>query len=94
LSATLNAAMLWFGLYKQGVYQKQTETIPVLIRIVISGLVMAGAMLYLNPTLEQWATFSLFESAYKLFALIATGITSYFICAALIGLRIRHFKIS
>jgi len=94
LSATLNAGLLWFGLYKQGVYQKQKDTISVLIRIVISGLVMAGAMLYLNPTLAQWANFSMFESAYKLVALIALGIGCYFICAALIGLRVRHFKIS
>lgn len=94
LSATLNASMLWFGLYKQGVYQKQNETISVLIRIVISGLVMATAMLYLNPTLQEWATFSLFESAYKLFSLIALGVTSYFVFAVVIGLRLRHFKIT
>jgi len=73
LSATLNASMLWFGLYKQGVYQKQNETVSVLIR--------------------EWVSFSLFESAYKLFALIALGVVSYFTCAAILGLRIRHFKI-
>ncbi|PKG40804.1 murein biosynthesis integral membrane protein MurJ [Psychromonas sp. Urea-02u-13] len=94
ISATLNAGMLWFGLYKQGVYQKQNETLGVLIRIVISGLLMAATMFYLSPSLDEWAAFSLFESAYKLFALIAIGITSYFACAAIIGLRVRHFKIS
>ena len=94
LSATLNASMLWFGLYKQGVYQKQNETVGVLIRIIISGLTMASAMLYLNPTLAEWTSFSLFEAGVKLFSLIMMGIASYFICAALIGLRVRHFKIS
>jgi putative peptidoglycan lipid II flippase len=94
LSATLNASMLWFGLYKQGVYQKQTSTVSVLLRIMISGLVMASAMLYLNPTLAEWTTFSLFEAGYKLFSLIMIAIACYFICAGLLGLRVRHFKIT
>lgn len=94
LSATLNASLLWFGLYKGGVYKKQEETISVLIRIIVSGIVMAATMLYLNPTLQQWTEFGLFESAYKLFALIGLGIVTYFVCAGVIGLRIRHFKIS
>lgn len=94
ISATLNAGMLWVGLYKQGVYQVQKETISVLIRIVFSGLVMAIAMLYFNPDLTQWGEFSFFESTYKLFVLIAGGVITYFVCASIIGLRIRHFKIS
>ena len=93
ISATLNAGMLWFGLYKQGVYKKQNETISVLIRIIISGGMMAALMLYLNPTLESWVAFTLLESASKLFFLIITGVASYFVCASVIGLRIRHFKI-
>ncbi|GLS89551.1 putative lipid II flippase MurJ [Psychromonas marina] len=94
LSATLNAGMLWGGLYKAGVYRKQPETISVLLRIIASGLVMSAVMLYFNPTLQQWAEFNLFESATRLFALIATGVATYFVCAGLIGLRMRHFKIS
>ena len=94
LSATLNAGMLWFGLYQQGVYQKQNETVSVLLRIVISGLVMASVVFYLTPTLQQWAAFSLFESGYKLLALITLAIVTYFIFAATIGLRMRHFKIT
>jgi len=94
ISATLNAGMLWFGLYRGGVYQKQEDTISVLLRIVIAGLVMAGVMLYVNPSLLQWTEFNLFESAYKLFALISVGIATYFISAGVMGLRFRHFKIS
>jgi len=94
ISATLNASMLWFGLYRAGVYQKQADTISVLLRIVASGLLMAGMMLYINPSLQQWAEFSLFESAYKLFALISVGVATYFVSAGTMGLRFRHFKIS
>lgn len=92
ISATLNAAMLWFGLYKKGIYQQQEETVSILLRIVFSGLLMVVTMLYLNPTLQQWVEFSLLESAYKLFALIMVGIVSYFLAAGLTGLRVRHFK--
>lgn len=94
LSATLNASMLWFGLYKQGVYQKQNDTISVLLRIIIAGGVMAMLMLYLNPTLVEWANFSLLEASYQLFSMILLAVICYFICATLIGLRPRHFKIT
>lgn len=94
ISATLNATMLWFGLYKSGVYQKQEETVSILLRIVVAGMLMAGTLFYLNPTLEQWAEFTLLESAYQLFTLIMLGIVSYFLAAGLSGLRLRHFKIT
>lgn len=93
LSATLNAFLLWFGLYRGGVYQQQEETVSVLLRIVIAGLLMAALVLYINPELAQWTQFTLFESAYRLFALIALAVISYLLAAGFMGLRIRHFKV-
>ena len=94
LSATLNAGLLWFGLYKSGVYQVQKQSIAVLIRIIASGLVMAAALLYMTPNLVMWTGFSLLESAMQLLALIVAGVLIYLVSNFIFGLRLHHFKVS
>lgn len=94
ISATLNAGLLWFGLYRNGVYQVQKDTVSVLTRIGIAGLVMAVGITLFNPTLLEWSQFSLLQAALNLFALIAGAAILYFIVLASIGLRFQHFKVS
>ena len=94
LSATLNAGLLWFGLYKGGVYQVQKQSVAVLMRIIASGLVMAAALLYMTPNLVMWTGFSLLESAMQLLALIVAGVLIYLVSNFIFGLRLHHFKVS
>ena len=94
ISATLNAGLLWSGLYLGGIYQVQKNSVSVLLRILISALVMAAALVVLNPALSEWAGFSLFAAALKLFMLIAVGACVYFIVLFVLGLRFHHFKVS
>jgi len=94
LSATLNAGLLWFGLYKGGVYQLQKQSIAVLVRIVCSGLVMAGTLLLFSPNLTTWTEFSLIEASIQLFVLIIGSVFVYFATNLLLGLRLHHFKVS
>jgi len=94
LSATLNAGLLWFGLYKGGVYQVQKQSVAVLMRIIASGLVMAAALLYMTPSLVMWTGFSLLESAMQLLALIVAGVLIYLVSNFIFGLRLHHFKVS
>ena len=94
LSATLNAGLLWFGLYKGGVYQVQKQSIAVLMRIIASGLVMAAALLYMTPSLVMWTGFGLLESALQLVALIIGGAAIYLVSNFIFGLRLHHFKVS
>ncbi|WP_028867310.1 murein biosynthesis integral membrane protein MurJ [Psychromonas arctica] len=94
LSATLNAGLLWFGLYKAGVYQFQKQSVAVLVRIVCSGLVMAGTLLLFSPNLTTWTEFSLIEASIQLFALIIGSVFVYFATNLLLGLRLHHFKVS
>ena len=94
LSATLNASLLWFGLYKQGVYQVQKETLSVLLRIIIAGLIMAGGLLIYTPQLTVWAQYSLLEAALTLFVLISCAVALYFAVLGITGLRLTHFKVS
>ena len=94
LSATLNAGLLWFGLYKNGVYQFQPQSLSVLIRIIGAGLVMAGGLVYMTPDLSLWAGFGLLEAAIYLFSLIAGGVFVYLLSNFVFGLRLHHFKVN
>jgi len=94
LSATLNAGLLWFGLYKSGVYQRQSQSVAVLLRIILSGSVMAAGLYYMTPNLELWANFSLLYSVLQLTALIIGGAVVYILTNLILGLRLSHFKVS
>lgn len=94
ISATLNVSMLWFGLYKGGVYQVQDGTIAVLIRIVLSGLTMAGGLYYYSPDITTWAAYPLNIAALNLVILIAGAIAVYGAVLGITGIRLRHFKVS
>ncbi|TEW56792.1 murein biosynthesis integral membrane protein MurJ [Psychromonas sp. RZ22] len=94
ISATLNAGLLWFGLYKSGVYKLQPQSIAVFSRIVFSGLVMAGGLFVMTPTLDMWATYTLLEAAAHLFSLILGGVLVYLISNFIFGLRVHHFQVN
>jgi len=94
LSATLNASLLWFGLYKSGVYQRQSDSVTVLLRILVSGLVMSGVLFYVTPNLLEWTSFSLLEAATHLAVLIIGGVIVYLLTCLMLGLKLRHFKVS
>ena len=94
LSATLNAGLLWFGLYKGGVYQLQKQSISVLVRIICAGIVMATGLIMMTPSLTMWAEFGLLEAAINLFLLIVGGVAVYLLSNFVFGLRLHHFKVS
>ncbi|WP_094751516.1 murein biosynthesis integral membrane protein MurJ [Psychromonas sp. CD1] len=94
LSASLNAGLLWFGLYRRGIYDKQDGTIFVLFRIVIASLVMGAVMFYFNPILLVWSHLSQIDAMYKLALFILCGAGGYGLLGVAIGLRPHHFKIS
>ncbi|MCW8994447.1 MAG: murein biosynthesis integral membrane protein MurJ [Psychromonas sp.] len=94
ISATLNAGLLWSGLYFGGVYRAQEKSLSVLLRIVFAALVMASTLVVFNPSLSEWGNFSLFAAATKLFMLIAVAVAVYFSALFVFGLRFHHFKIS
>ena len=94
LSATLNASLLWFGLYRSGVYKVQLHSLSVLIRIMISGLVMAAGLWWLAPELSVWVELTLFDAILYLGALILGGAFVYLISNIVLGLRLHHFKVT
>jgi putative peptidoglycan lipid II flippase len=94
ISASLNAGMLWFGLYKSGAYQVQKDSLSVLVRITLSGVVMTAGLLYMTPDLILWADFSFIKSAIYLTCLIVGAAIVYLVSNLIFGLRLHHFKVS
>jgi len=93
LSATLNASLLWFGLYKGGIYQLQKQSVSVFIRIICSGLVMATFLWFMTPALSVWTEMNLFYAVTYLAGLIAGGAFVYLLSNFVFGLRVQHFKV-
>ena len=93
ISATLNASLLWFGLYKRGVYKRQKNTYSVLLRIVFAGVIMVCALLIYTPALAIWTELPLYLAVLKLIKIIVVTVIVYFAVLGLTGVRVRHFKI-
>lgn len=94
ISATLNASLLFWGLYSRGVFQVQQNSFSVLLRIVIAAVVMAVCLVLYSPSLMVWGELSLIASATKLTTLIIAGASIYFVALFAVGLRVHHFKVS
>ncbi len=94
ISATLNAALLFSGLYAAGVYQVQKNSVSVLLRMLFSALLMAAFLSFFSPSLSLWAGFSLLAAATKLFIFIAGAVCVYFALLFAFGLRLQDFKVS
>jgi len=93
LSGTLNAGLLWFGLYKGEIYQLQKQSMSVFLRIICSGLVMAAFLWFMTPALSAWTEMSLFYAVTYLAGLIAGGAFVYLLSNVVFGLRFQHFKV-
>jgi len=94
ISATLNASLLFWGLRSGGVFQVQKNSVSVLLRIIMAALIMAASLMYFSPSLIAWSELSLMASATKLIILIISGASIYFLALLVLGVRIRHFKVS
>ena len=94
ISATLNAGLLWSGLYRKQVYKIQKQSVSVLLRIVFSGLLMAAGLFAFSPKLAEWGNLSLLDAGLKLVILIFSGVMIYLVSLLLLGIRIHHFKVT
>ena len=91
LSATLNAALLYFGLKKSGIYVLDRATKGVVFKLIISSLSMGGILYLLSPSFPLWLELSFLDQVLKLTMLICVGAVSYLLTALLLGVRMHHF---
>jgi putative peptidoglycan lipid II flippase len=91
LGACLNAALLYWKLRSQQLFQPQPGWGMFLLKLVLAVVLMSGVLLLGMHYLPAWAEGGMFERFLRLGALIVAGVVTYFGCLYLCGFRARHF---
>lgn len=89
LSAYLNAAMLFRGLRRDGVYHAQAGWPLFFIRVALATTAMAAVLWWLSQPLSAWGDAGALARCLRLALVIAAGMLSYFAVLAALGLRPR-----
>ena len=87
LSALLNASLLGYNLWKDGVLKRYPGTLTYLSKVTVAAAAMAVTVLYLTPVYTWWLIAPSFERMLKLAWLIGVGAVVYLV--ALLILRVK-----
>ncbi|MGL5147705.1 MAG: murein biosynthesis integral membrane protein MurJ, partial [Plesiomonas shigelloides] len=87
LSALLNAALLYRGLHRSGVYQVSRITLVFFGKIALATLVMAMLLVYLLPPQAQWLAWGISDRALALFGLIGAAVVAYGFTLIVLGIK-------
>ncbi|KQN56681.1 murein biosynthesis integral membrane protein MurJ [Erwinia sp. E602] len=91
LGACLNAALLYWQLRKQDIFQPQPGWAGFLLRLLVAVILMAAALFGVLALMPEWATGNMAERLLRLAAVCAVGGGVYFAALALLGFRVRDF---
>lgn len=91
-SGTLNAALLFKGLYQQSVYRPSRHTGVFCLKLLVASVLMGGVLAYLSPDLAQWGAWSMGKASLQLTMLLSLGAAVYAVVLLLLGIRPRHLK--
>ncbi len=91
-SGTLNAALLFKGLYQQAVYRPSRNTGVFCLKLLVATVLMGGVLGYLSPDLAQWGAWSMGKASLELTLLLCLGGALYGIVLLVLGVRPRHLK--
>ncbi len=92
LAAALNAFLLFRGLRQAGVYTAGSGWGWMLQRVLLAGLLMAGAILWMNPAEAFWLGAGLGDKVLWLLGLIILGAAVFFVALVASGVRLAHFR--
>lgn len=92
LSAFLNAGLLGYLLYRQGVLVFQPGWGRYAVQLVGGSALMAIALYFVSPNWLLWLDFSLWQRVFWTAGLVLLGGGIYFAWLSALGLRLRHFK--
>lgn len=92
LAACLNAALLFRGLRKQGIYTPQSGWLMFLGKLSLALLVMGFSLYWSMGDASSWLEIHMLERALKLAWLVPLGVAAYFATLWLLGFRLRDFR--
>ena len=87
LSACLNAALLWRGLRRDGVYHPRPGWTRFIARVIVGAVVMCGALWWWLEPIATWMAWSAPNRASALGIAVALGAGIYFAVIAIVGIR-------
>ena len=90
LSAAMNAAMLYTGLRKDGVYQPDSGWLLYLIKLSVAAILMVVFIFYFNPASQLWLEWDWMQRTLQLGLLVVGGGAVYFVALYVMGLRPQH----
>ena len=92
MSSMLNAGLLFWGLYRIGVYRPQRGWLLFGLRLAGGCAAMVGFVYWLNPPAAEWFVWGWQQRAWQLVLLVCGGILAYGAGLVLLGLRPRHLR--
>ena len=91
LGACLNAALLYRGLRRRGIYLPQPGWPVFLFKVLIAIYVMAAVLWLTMGTPAEWLASGALQRALQLAWVVTSGAASYFAALWLLGFRVRDF---
>ena len=91
LGACVNAALLFFTLRKQGLYQPKSGWLFFMFRLLLAVSVMAVCVYYAAGDEARWLAYNLIQKLGHLTAVVLLGAAVYFSVLWLMGIRLKDF---
>ena len=91
MSATLNAALLYITLHKQGVFALSRTSVLFIARVVIASAAMGGLIYYRDQGLDFFEL-SLSAQMVEVGITISLSVILFVITMVVLGMRPRHFR--
>jgi len=92
LASCFNAAMLWRGLRRRGVYQPQAGWGVFMLKLLVALVVLGAVLWYASAGDTVWLAMSGGQRALQLSLVVMAGILSYFATLWLLGFRPQDFR--
>lgn len=93
LSAYMNAGLLAWLLRRQGVLHLQPGWGRFAFQLGGGCAVLGLGLAWFSPDWQQWLGWELWQRVYSLAGLVVGGAAAYFAWLALVGIRLRHFRL-
>lgn len=92
ISSSLNAGLLFAGLYRARLYRPQPGWGVLGLRIVLANGALVALIFWLSAPPEQWLAWGWQARALNLALLCVSGVLVYFVTLVIVGVRLRHFR--
>lgn len=89
MSAALNAGLLGYNLWRDGVLQRYPGTITYLVKVMLAVVAMIALLLYIGPNREWWLAAEFMERVWQLALLVGAGAGTFLAALLLLRVKIR-----